>query len=84
MIISAVISFLPPLAEILPRSIGPYIALMGVGFAVAIYGHLARARWVVVIGIMMIFLATVVFPFVRVAGDNNPPPLDNSTLNQGP
>ena len=29
----------------LPESIGPYIALMGIGFAVAILGHLSGSRW---------------------------------------
>jgi hypothetical protein len=50
------------LASILPQRIEPYIALMGVGFFVGVFGHLARSRWLVVIGILLIFLATLLFP----------------------
>jgi hypothetical protein len=50
------------LASFLPQRIEPYIALMGVGFAVGILGHLSRARWLVLIGILLIFLATLLFP----------------------
>ena len=34
----------------LPESIGPYIALMGIGFAISILGHLSGSRWLVAVG----------------------------------
>jgi hypothetical protein len=59
----------------LPESIGPYIGLMGVGFAVAVLGHLAGSRWLVAIGVIMIFLATLLFPLaLQLTSDEPPPP----------
>ena len=59
----------------LPESVGPYIALMGVGFAVAILGHLAGSRWLVAVGVIMIFLATLLFPLaLQIFSDEPPPP----------
>ncbi len=51
-----------PAGALLPESMGPYMALMGVGFLVAMWGHGMKAKWVVASGIIMIFLATVLFP----------------------
>jgi hypothetical protein len=60
---------------LLPESIGPYIGLMGAGFAVAILGHLSRSRWLVAIGVIMIFLATLLFPLaLQIFSDEPPPP----------
>jgi hypothetical protein len=42
----------------------PLIALMGLGFAVGVIGHLTRTRSLVIIGIGLIFLATFVLPLV--------------------
>ncbi len=61
-------------AALLPETIGPYIALMGVGFAVAILGHLSRSRWLVAIGVLMIFLATLLFPIALQLFSDEPPP----------
>ena len=59
----------------LPESVGPYIALMGIGFAVAILGHLAGSRWLVAVGVIMIFLATLLFPLaLQIFSDEPPPP----------
>ena len=59
----------------LPESVGPYIALMGIGFAVAILGHLAGSRWLVAVGLIMIFLATLLFPLaLQIFSDEPPPP----------
>jgi len=58
---------------VLPESIGPYVALMGVGFAVGIFGHLTRSRWLVAIGIIMILLATLLFPLALQILEDEPP-----------
>jgi hypothetical protein len=59
----------------LPESIGPYIALMGIGFAVAILGHLAGSRWLVAVGVIIIFLASLLFPLaLQIFSDEPPPP----------
>lgn len=62
-------------AALLPESIGPYLALMLAGFGVAIVGHLAGARWMVVVGIVMIAMATLLFPLaLQFFADEPPPP----------
>jgi hypothetical protein len=42
----------------------PFIALMGAGFAVGIFGYLYGSRFIVGIGVAMIFLATLLIPLV--------------------
>lgn len=51
-----------PLADLLPHSAGPYIALILIGFAIGILGHLSSARWLVAVGIILIFLGALLFP----------------------
>ena len=58
---------------LLPDTIEPYLALMVGGFFVAIYGHMAKARWLVVIGIFMILLATLLFPLALQFFADEPP-----------
>jgi len=41
----------------------PYIALMLGGFAVGVFGYLYGSRFVVAVGIVMIFFATLFLPF---------------------
>ena len=52
----------PALAEVLPRSLGPYLALTFIGFVVGVAGHIVRSRWLVAIGVMLIFCGTLLFP----------------------
>ena len=60
---------------LLPESIGPYLGLMLAGFAVAILGHLAGSRWLVAVGLIMILLATLLFPLaLQFFADEPPPP----------
>ena len=66
-------------AGILPHTIGPYVSLMIAGFAIAIFGHLFRSRWLVAIGIILIFLASLALPLAlnfttREAGRARPAP----------
>ena len=49
-------------AGILPHSIGPYAALMIAGFVVGILGHMFRSRWIVMVGILLIFLGALALP----------------------
>jgi hypothetical protein len=49
-------------AGILPHTIGPYVSLMIAGFVIGILGHMFRARWLVAIGIILIFLAALALP----------------------
>jgi hypothetical protein len=61
-------------AALLPDEIGPYAMLMGIGFLVGIFGHVMRSRWIVVIGVIMIFLATLLFPLAIHLFEDRPAP----------
>ena len=59
---------------LLPDSISPYIALMVIGFALGIYGQAARLRWLVAVGVILIFLATLLFPLALQLFNEEPEP----------
>ncbi len=65
---------LPPSAA-LPHSIGPYLALVLVGFAVGILGHLTKIRWLVGVGIALIVVGALLLPFAAgiPSGEKSPP-----------
>lgn len=63
-----------PVDAILPESVGPYLALMVIGFVVGAAGHLFRLRWMVAAGIIMIFLATLLLPLAINLFDREPEP----------
>ena len=52
----------------LPRNLdfspdpGPYIALFGLGFMVAIVGHIAQSKTVIAAGLLLIVISTVLLP----------------------
>ena len=49
------------LGTVLPSDTAPYLALLGIGFVVGGYGHLARFPWLVIAGILIILVAAVSF-----------------------
>jgi hypothetical protein len=64
-----------PVAGILPESIGPYVSLMMIGFAIGVLGHLSRSRWLIALGIILVFLAATGFPLaLNVFSDQPEPP----------
>jgi hypothetical protein len=63
------------IAGILPESIGPYVSLMMAGFLIAVLGHLSRSRWLIALGIILVFLAAAAFPLaLNVFSDKPEPP----------
>ena len=40
----------------------PFVVMLGIGFAVGVFGHLYGSRFVVAIGVAIIFLATLFIP----------------------
>jgi hypothetical protein len=67
-------------AGILPHTIGPYVSLMIAGFAIGILGHMFRSRWLVAVGIILIFLAALALPLalnVTTEKPDSPGPLPN-------
>jgi sulfite exporter TauE/SafE len=66
------LDLVPPLATLLPHSASPYIALMLIGFALGILGHLSTARWLVVAGIILVFLGALLFPLALNLTEESP------------
>ena len=64
----------PRYGAILPQEVGPYAALMVGGFVVGVAGHVFRLRWMVAIGILMIFAATLLFPIAINLFEEQPEP----------
>jgi hypothetical protein len=58
----------------LPQSPGAYIALVGVGFAIGVCGHLFRLRWLVGVGIALIVLGALLLPFAAGIPSNEKSP----------
>jgi hypothetical protein len=78
------LALVPPLLALLPHSPGPYIALILIGFAIGILGHLSGARLLVAVGVTLIFLGALLFPLVvNVTSENPPPPVEESRGDSG-
>lgn len=71
------LGFVLSFAALLPHSAGPYIALMLIGFATGILGHLTGLRWLVAAGITLIFLGAFLFPLALNLTESTPPQLKN-------
>lgn len=48
----------------LPTSLGPYAAVLAVGFAIGIAGHVTRSRTLILAGILIVGAVAVVVAFV--------------------
>jgi hypothetical protein len=72
MIIGTVLDLLLPVASFLPHSSGPYLALMLIGFAIGILGHLTTLRWLVASGVILIFLGAFLFPVALKVTEESP------------
>jgi hypothetical protein len=60
---------LPPLGELpgLPSQDAAtdpkrYLILLGIGFVIAVFGHLTRTKTLIAVGLALVFLATVILP----------------------
>lgn len=68
-----------PLADLLPTSPGPYIALMLIGFAIGILGHLSGAKSLVAAGIVLIALGALLLPLAaNLTTEDRPAPIEES------
>jgi hypothetical protein len=76
--------FGPPPVALLAHSPGPYIALMLVGFAIGILGHLTRTRWLVAAGVVLISLGALLLPLAaNLATSDRPQPIEESRGDSG-
>jgi sulfite exporter TauE/SafE len=73
-----VVDLVPPIAALLPHSIGPYIALVLIGFAVGILGHLSSSRSLVLAGVILIALGAFLFPVALNLTTETPPRVEKS------
>ena len=78
MIIAPVLDLAVPLAALLPHSAGPYVALILIGFGSGILGHLTTARWLVAVGVILIFLGAFLLPFAINVTEENPRPIQTT------
>jgi len=78
MIIAAVLDLAVPLAALLPHSAGPYIALILIGFGTGMLGHLTTARWLVAVGVILVFLGALLFPLAINLTEENPRPVQTT------
>jgi hypothetical protein len=65
----AVVAQLPDLPD--PRfrtDPTPYLILFGVGFLIAVMGHIFKVKVMIAAGILMVFLSTVILPLVARSG----------------
>jgi hypothetical protein len=46
----------------------PYLILFGVGFLVAVLGHIMKVKVMIAAGILMVFLSTVILPLAARSG----------------
>ena len=42
----------------------PYVAVFGIGFLIAVVGHIFKVKLMVAAGVLMVFMATVVLPLI--------------------
>ena len=63
---------LPPLAALLPHSIGPYIAVMLCGFAIGTFGYASSTKWLVAAGVILVFLGAFLFPLALKVSTETP------------
>jgi energy-coupling factor transporter transmembrane protein EcfT len=64
------------LATLLPHSGTPYIVLVIAGFAIGFLGHLSTSRWLVAIGVILIFLGALLFPLALNITERTPPQIE--------
>ena len=67
----------------LPHSPGAYLAIVLVGFAIGILGHLFKVRWLVGIGITLIVLGALLLPFAAGIPSNEKSPPGGEALEGG-
>ena len=46
----------------------PYLILFGVGFLTAVCGHIFKVKLMIALGILIVFLSTVILPLVARTG----------------
>lgn len=46
----------------------PYLILFGAGFLIAVFGHILKVKVMIALGILMVFLSTVILPLVAQSG----------------
>jgi hypothetical protein len=61
------------LPELPSRDVGtdpkPYIMLFGIGFLLAVFGHIVQVKLMVAVGVLLVFMATVVLPLIAALGN---------------
>ena len=69
-------NLVPTVAAISNGSIGPPAALFGLGFLIAVYGHLTRIEWLIATGLILIAVAAIMLQFTFKTNSHGQPPLN--------
>ena len=72
-LIVAASTLVPALVAALPRNFGPYATLMLLGFVIGILGQMARSRWLVAIGVLLIVIGAFLLPLALKATTSDEP-----------
>lgn len=68
--------FVPTLAATSDANVGPAAALMGVGFLITVFGHLAKSKWAIATGLLLIAAAALLLQFTFKTSSHGQPPLN--------
>jgi sulfite exporter TauE/SafE len=67
-------TLVPALVAALPRNFGPYATLMLLGFVIGIFGQMARSRWLITIGVLLIVIGAFLLQLALKATTHDEPP----------
>jgi hypothetical protein len=74
--VSSVLGIVPAALSVASGSFAAPGALLGVGFLVAVYGHLTKTKWLIATGLILIAVAAFMLQFTFKTTSHGPPPLN--------
>ena len=73
--LSATAILASPLAAEATGNFAPPMALLGLGFVVAVFGHLTKIKWLIAAGLILIAIGAISLQFSFKANSHGEPPL---------
>ncbi len=75
-LLSAGSILVPTVAATSDANVSPGAALMCLGFLIAVFGHLAKSKWAIATGIILISVAALLLQFTFKTSSHGQPPLN--------